>query len=36
MEPHEGLVDQADCSAQDSVVHPRNWKPPPSKVPIDP
>src|SRR5262249_19204721 len=36
MEPHEGLMDQADCSGQDSMLHPLNWKPPTSQVPINP
>lgn len=36
MEPHEGLMDQADCSALDSMLHPLNWKRPTSQVPIDP
>jgi hypothetical protein len=36
MEPHKGLMDQADCSAQDSVVHPLNWKLSTSQVSFDP
>jgi len=36
MKSHEGLMDQADCSALDSILHPLNRKPPTSQVPIDP